>query len=486
MAVNYVQFYRGSLQAYEAATKNRDTLYFVTNSDDNRSYLYLGDKLITGSITDLNGLEDILLTDVDNNHLMVYDEAQKKWVNKSVLQAIGVMTGANVEAQGTNGLVPAPGIGMQDAFLRGDGTWVKIPVSEGVALVADEKSVSILDKTIALKDFGVKYYKFIAETGSEEEGNLVEAHYEAQLVDVLHPWAAGLEPKVVEENGELVLGWFEPNPTTVDGINSKITILEKEVGNLTSDVSLVQESLSTVTEEVAKKANSENVYTKSETDDKIAQAVVDAEHLKRKTFNSIQEAEQFATSTPNADKYIYMVLSSSATGNNQYDEYLLVEGKLERVGDWGVDLTDYATKDQLDNYVQKIDGYSLISDTNVAKLDTIEANAQKNLFDSVNGEEFFIDENRKLNLQSIEIAKVKNLSDTLFLLSTSIDNKVDAVEFQTVKSSLENKIEKLENNYSTLSTKVQSLQTSLTNNYITKTEFAVVEEAITWQELPNA
>lgn len=478
MAVNYVKFYRGSSQAYNAAIKNNDTLYFITDSDSNKSYLYLGEKLISGNITDLASLEDLSLTGLDDKHLLVYDKTQEKWVNKSVLQAIGVMIGASADAQGSNGLVPAPGAGMQDAFLRGDGTWAKITASEGVALAADEKSVSILDKTIALKDFGIKYYKFIAESGSEEEGNLVEAHYEAQLVDALHPWAAGLEPKVVEENGELVLGWFEPNPTTVDGINSKITILEKEVGNLTSDVSSVKESLSTKVDSIA-------VYTKAETEDKIAQAILNSEHLKRKTFNSIEEAEQFATSTTDADKYIYMVLTSSADSNDKYDEYLYIDNQLEKVGAWTVDLTDYATKDQLNNYVQKIDGYSLISDTNVAKLDTIEANAQKNLFDSVNGEEFFIDENRKLNLQSIEIAKVKNLSDTLFLLSTSIDNKVDTVEFQTVKSSLEDKIEKLENNYLTLSTKVQSLQTSLTNNYVTKTEFAVIEEAITWQELPN-
>ena len=72
------------------------------------------------------------------------------------------MSGASENAQGSNGLVPAPGAGMQDAFLRGDGTWAKINVSEeGVALVADEKSVSIIDKTIALKDFGVKYYNLL-------------------------------------------------------------------------------------------------------------------------------------------------------------------------------------------------------------------------------------------------------------------------------------------------------------------------------------
>ena len=275
MAVNYVKFYRGSLQAYNAAIKNNDTLYFITDSDSNKSYLYLGEKLISGNITDLAGLEDLLLTDLDDKHLLAYDKAQGKWVNKSVLQAIGVMTGANTDTQGSNGLVPAPGAGMQDAFLRGDGTWAKITASEGVALVADEKSVSILDKTIALKDFGVKYYKFIAESGSLEAGNFIASHYESQLVDATHPWSANLEPKVVEENGELVLGWFEPNTEAIDKLNSKVTVLKDNISTLNIEVTAVKDLANTLN---SQKANVSDVYTKSETDTKISEAVVSAQH----------------------------------------------------------------------------------------------------------------------------------------------------------------------------------------------------------------
>ncbi len=36
------------------------------------------------------------------------------------------MTGASAAASGTQGLVPAPGKGKQNSFLRGDGAWVEM------------------------------------------------------------------------------------------------------------------------------------------------------------------------------------------------------------------------------------------------------------------------------------------------------------------------------------------------------------------------
>lgn len=123
MAVKYVKFYRGSQLAFENAIKNSDTLYFITDSNSNKGSLYLGDKLIAGNISAMADLEDILLKNLSHGELLVYDETEQKWVNKSVKDAIGYMTGATDQMQGTTGLVPEPGIGQQNLFLRGDGTW---------------------------------------------------------------------------------------------------------------------------------------------------------------------------------------------------------------------------------------------------------------------------------------------------------------------------------------------------------------------------
>lgn len=219
MAANYVRFYRGSPEAYANVIKNDDTLYFVYSSDSDKGSLYLGDRLISGNVSNITDLEDLIITELQDKQILQYDEAQSAWVNKSIREAIGVMTGAKENAQGSIGLVPAPGIGEQNLFLRGDGVWA----SPGASSSTDNKSITTVNNVLTLKDFGVKYYKYVEATGSEETSDFVPAHYEAQIVDDTHPWLEGLEPKVVNDNGNLVIGWFEPNTVTVDGLSPKLS-----------------------------------------------------------------------------------------------------------------------------------------------------------------------------------------------------------------------------------------------------------------------
>ena len=83
-----------------------------------------------------------------------------------------------------------------------------------VTLGDDQSIVKNDDDTLSLYDFGKKYYKFVAAEGD------VAAHYEA-----VEGWKDGLEPKV--SGG--VLAWYEPNPTTVDGLQSSINTLRADV-----------------------------------------------------------------------------------------------------------------------------------------------------------------------------------------------------------------------------------------------------------------
>jgi hypothetical protein len=140
------------------------------------------------------------------------------------------MTGATSGTQGGAGLVPAPGIGQERLFLRGDGVWA-VPVGNGNGsnINVDNKTISFLNDgaTICLKDFGVKYYKFIPEADG------VEAHYEIQIVNESNPWKENLEAKVtIDENGQFALGWFEEN-----------LILNKKIESLSSDVKELNNSI---------------------------------------------------------------------------------------------------------------------------------------------------------------------------------------------------------------------------------------------------
>lgn len=75
-------------------------------------------------------------------------------------------------------------------------------------------------------------------------------------------------------------------------------------------------------------------------DKKIADAVAQADHLTRIIVDSL-DAIDLETANKNA---IYMVKNG-----DKYDEYMVVDGKLERLGDWDVDLSGYYTSKEVDD-----------------------------------------------------------------------------------------------------------------------------------------
>ena len=385
MAANYVRFYRGSPEAYANVIKNNDTLYFVYDSDSDKGSLYLGDHLISGNVSNITDLEDLIITELQDKQILQYDIAQSAWINKSIREAIGIMTGAREDAQGSIGLVPAPGIGEQNLFLRGDGVWAS-PVTSSPT---DNKSITTVDNVLTLKDFGVKYYRYVEATGSEETGDFVPAHYEAQIVDDTHPWLEGLEPKVVNDSGNLVIGWFEPNLELSKKVE-KLTLKVDEVNILANDnkeqIIKLNGSVNNIADLLNGKVDADNVYTKAEIDTKI----LEAGHLTRKSFNTLDEAKTFAESITNPETYIYMV-ASNASETNKYVEYLYVEGALEQIGSWETDLSDYATKEEVNTLSTSIGNIS---------------SRVENLEEFMNSE-YFTNFNTRLNSVETDLTAIK-------------------------------------------------------------------------------
>lgn len=135
----YVKFLRGTESAFNKLTKkDNDTLYFIYNSEDaSKGSLWLGNRQIItgasgGSTTtkpDLGELKNVLISEIKDKDILFYDAISGKWINRSIDEIVTeVMSGATAEAAGKAGLVPAPQVGDQNKFLRGDGIWAKVPV----------------------------------------------------------------------------------------------------------------------------------------------------------------------------------------------------------------------------------------------------------------------------------------------------------------------------------------------------------------------
>ena len=154
------------------------------------------------------------------------------------------------------------------------------------------------------------------------------------------------------------LSWVKPDTTTVDGLSTKIATLETNVGNLQAEIGKKANSkdvynktdidgkLTTVAGEIAKKANAADVYTKDEADLAIDAAVAGASHLTRQIVTAQELTAFIANPATASDNVIYMQKFSSGEGKDNYKEYMRfgTEGNysIELIGDTSVDLTDYA------------------------------------------------------------------------------------------------------------------------------------------------
>lgn len=88
-----------------------------------------------------------------------------------------------------------------------------------------------------------------------------------------------------------------------------------------------------------------NVYTKTETDNKITEAIGKITTLKRSVVDSLESVESPDENT------IYMVAKAAGSGNQNYDEYMYINNKFEKIGDTEVDLTDYAKTADVDTKI---------------------------------------------------------------------------------------------------------------------------------------
>lgn len=152
---------------------------------------------------------------------------------------------------------------------------------------------------------------------------------------------------------------------------------------LKADKTYVDEELakkavaSEMTEALALKANAadvyvkNDVYTKSEVETYVSGQIGSAGHLKREIVEALPTVEEADVDT------IYMLKKvGGLVDQDHYEEYMVINGAWELIGDTYVDLTNYATKSYVDGEIDTVEGAVALKADQTA-LDTANENIAK-------------------------------------------------------------------------------------------------------------
>lgn len=235
----------------------------------------------------------------------------------------------------------------------------------GSATLGDDKTITLDNGVLSLKNWNKKYFK----RDPKNDGEYIEV-----TVDASNPWRAGLQPRAYFDGSNYVLAWYEPSTQTIEGVDAAVgaltttvqgitnTIGDKETaaeGTIYGDIKAATEAAAAADEKAQAAQDalvnylplaggaltgvltlSDGSAAASETvvDTKIATAIGSAGHLKREIVDVLPAVED---ADPDV---IYMIKSGLSLSGDKYQEYMLINGAFEMIGDTSVDLNPYAKK----------------------------------------------------------------------------------------------------------------------------------------------
>ena len=298
----------------------------------------------------------------------------------------------------------------------------------GAATLGDNKTIVLEEGTLALKNWGKEYYRWVDAVGEEGKEGYVAGHHEKQVVDDTHPWIAGLEPKAVAgADGTFELAWYQPSTTTVEGLNSTVSSIRTTVEGITAALGdaetdgTIRGDIADLKTEVAKKidaaggtmtgdltlADGSKAASETVVDTKIATAIGSAGHLKRLVVEQLPEVSAADVDT------IYMVKDTSVTTGDAYKEYMVIDGAFAQIGDTSVNLEPYATTASVEAKVKVVQ-----DDLNEHKADAVahitadERNAWNGKLDANNADYTTLVANKQ---KLVDIPAIKTIGTGLTL-----------------------------------------------------------------------
>lgn len=302
-----VKFRVGDYASYTGLeTKDQDTLYFITDLRQ----IFKGDVPYTGGIYKTvasfpdSGDVNTLYVNTANGQVCYWDGTQYVTVVKATGQTISG-AGDNNTLATTKAVVDyvAAQIAGQDIgslVTRIETAEGEIDTLQGQMTVVQGEGEGSIKKALA----DAKAYT------DQETAKKANLEHEHTLADVTDAGALAAKDTVAEADLETTLA---------SKINNKADKADSLAGYGITDA-----------------------YTKTDADAKIAEAVANADHLKREIVAELPEVGS-------ADEHtIYMVAIEGGEGEQKYEEFMLINGAFEKIGDSAVDLTGYATEAYVD------------------------------------------------------------------------------------------------------------------------------------------
>lgn len=212
------------------------------------------------------------------------------------------------------------------------------------------------------------------------------------------------------------ISWVKPDTTTVEGLTTTVNQLSNTVNGYTDGDGVVHEGLgakvSTLETKVA------DTYTKAEVDSKVSAVM---------RYKGSKDTYADLPVEGNVIGDVWNVAAVDAAHGVKAGDNVAWNGTGWDVLGGTVDLSGYATKTDLDDKVDKVEGSRLITTAEGEKLANIEAGAQVNKIESVAPGELAISEDKELSIIAIAQSKVTGLD-------TALAGKVDVEEGKGLSS----------------------------------------------------
>lgn len=341
----------------------------------------------------------------------------------------------------------------------------------GSVPAGDNQSIEVVNNKIQIKGFGKGYYKYNEEA---------ENHYEFKEGEFI----AGLQPQIIasEDGTGYEIAWFEPNPTTVEGLETQISSLSGSVNSLGGRVDSntdALEKVSTRIETIENAGYATQVWVESKnylTEHQDITGKVDKTELSK--YYTKDEANTEFMTEAEVDARVNEVIAAAVADDAIHNLTELVQ-YLDAHGDVAEQMaTDIANLQSQKADKTELEQYATISvveqkvGENTTRIEAVEKNLTDNYDTSAQvneklaGYQVKITESNKLSYELIEgtptIPTIDHLASTEYVNAevSKINAKAEAnaSAIQTINATLESKVNIEQVNTAIASAKIQASQ----------------------------